>query len=227
MSTVSGVQNSSSSGGISTIMQANGKAMGKEDFLKLLITQLKYQSPLEPMKNEQFVTQLAQFSSLEEIQNLNEKFDQSTRSNVLMAQSIGNSMATTLIGRKVKIQTDQFQLSKADEMEVHYTLSQPQDHVTVEIYDSDGNMVASEILDAQSSGDHVFKWNGEDKEGAEASAGDYKVKMKTTNSDKKEVDIPTYLVGEVKGVQYSDGGAYLMIGGKKYGIGDVLEVMKG
>ena len=227
MSAISNIASSSvSTSDVSKIMQINGANLGKEDFLKLLVTQLKYQSPLEPMKNEAFVAELAQFSSLEGIQNLNDKFDQSVKSNTLLAQSIGNSMATTLIGKNVKIQTNQFQLSEDNGMEIHYNLPKTADKVSVEIYDDQGNLVTTKTLDAESSGDHVFRWNGEDKDGKTLPAGTYKVVVKGIDSDKNETNASTYLVGKVDSIRYSNGGAYLMVDGQMYGIGDVQEVLK-
>jgi len=227
MSAISSVANpSGSSGDISNIMQVNEESLGKEDFLKLLVTQLKYQSPLQPMKNDEFIAELAQFSSLEGIQNLNDKFDKSVQSNTLLAQSIGNSMATTLIGKNVRIQTNQFQLSEDDGMEIHYNLPKTAEHVSIEIYDDQGNLVATKTLGGESSGDHVFRWNGEDEDGEPMVSGTYKVVVKGIDSEKNETDAPTYLVGEVDSVRYSNGGAYLMVNGQMYGIGDVQEVLK-
>ncbi len=227
MSAISGVAGKAGSGtDISSIMQVNGANLGKEDFLKLLVTQLKYQSPMEPMKNEAFVAELAQFSSLEGIQNLNTKFDNSVKSNALLAQSIGNSMATTLIGKSVKIQTNQFQLNENDGMEIHYNLPKTADHVSIEIYDGQGNLVTTQTLGGESSGDHVYRWNGEDKDGEPLASGTYKVVVKGIDSKKKEINVPTYLVGKVDSVRYSNGGAYLMVNGQMYGIGDVQEVLK-
>ena len=70
--------------------------LGKDDFLKLLITQLSNQDPTNPMEDTQFIAQMAQFSSLEQMTNMNESF---TR----MANMINSSQASATLGRNVEI----------------------------------------------------------------------------------------------------------------------------
>ena len=88
MATIGAVQASTSN------LQANG--MGMQDFLKILLTQLTYQDPLKPMHNQQFMAQMAQFTSLQQTQQLNEKTD-ALLSTQASLQSVG------LLGRTVEI----------------------------------------------------------------------------------------------------------------------------
>jgi len=78
--------------------------LGLQDFLKILLTQLSYQDPLKPMDNQEFMAQIAQFTSLEQTQQLNDKLDQLI-TNQAALQSVG------LIGRKVDIQTSTGQVT--------------------------------------------------------------------------------------------------------------------
>ncbi len=83
--------------------KSDGNNLDKNAFLKLLMTQLKYQDPTNPLDDKDFIAQLAQFSSLEEMQNMNEGFDK--LANVLMMSS-NFSKATSLLGHQVSIKTD-------------------------------------------------------------------------------------------------------------------------
>jgi flagellar basal-body rod modification protein FlgD len=89
------------------LRQRNGEAkdssrLGKDEFLKLLITQLKHQDPVNPVDDKEFIAQLAQFSSLEQMQNLNTNL-----SDMMMAQqqltALGQAMQ--MIGREVELFT--------------------------------------------------------------------------------------------------------------------------
>lgn len=73
------------------------KKMGKQDFLKLFVAQLQYQNPLEPLKNEDFIAQLAQFSSLEELVNIRDGI-----SNLSMKDSNNPFLYANLIGKTVR-----------------------------------------------------------------------------------------------------------------------------
>jgi flagellar basal-body rod modification protein FlgD len=86
-------------GGSTAASPTQASSMGLQDFLKILLTQLNYQDPLKPMDNQEFMAQMAQFTSLEQTQRLNEKLDQLI-TNQAALQSVG------LIGRTVEIKTE-------------------------------------------------------------------------------------------------------------------------
>ena len=112
---LSGLINEYSTDSTTTITRNTGD-LGKDDFLQLLVTQLKNQDPLEPMKNEEFVAQLAQFNSLEQMINLNKNFE-----SMLSLQSL--SYASTFIGKSVAwLDADGNQMSGAvQEVEMNDT----------------------------------------------------------------------------------------------------------
>ena len=89
-----------------SLTSATQSSLGKEDFLKLLVAQLAHQDPLSPMENQEFVAQLAQFSSLEQMTNVN--------SNLQLLQvaqaSMTNSQIASLIGKNVEVRSDQVRL---------------------------------------------------------------------------------------------------------------------
>uniref|UniRef100_C5CYE7 Basal-body rod modification protein FlgD n=1 Tax=Variovorax paradoxus (strain S110) TaxID=543728 RepID=C5CYE7_VARPS len=84
------------SGSTATNLQAS--SLGMEDFLKILLTQLTYQDPLKPMDNQEFMAQMAQFTSLEQTQQLNNKIE-TLITNQAALQSVG------LIGKTVDVNT--------------------------------------------------------------------------------------------------------------------------
>ncbi|MCM8773672.1 MAG: flagellar hook capping protein [Candidatus Omnitrophica bacterium] len=105
--------NSVNSAPINFAFRAEGKeALGKEDFLQLLILQLKMQNPLEPVKNEDFIAQLAQFNSLEELINLNRTMESLSSLQLL-------SYSSNLLGRDVEaLRDDGLIMGKVKEVRV-------------------------------------------------------------------------------------------------------------
>lgn len=78
-------------------VSATQKTLGQDDFLKLFVTQMKYQNPLNPMDSTQFTAQLAQFSSLEQLTNISGQLKDLT----VYQNSLNNTLTTSFIGRKV------------------------------------------------------------------------------------------------------------------------------
>lgn len=80
---------------------SSGNILGKDDFLKLLITQLKSQDPLDPVDDKQFIAQMAQFSTLEQMQNMNKGMDVLRASNLIGKYVMTNKLAGVVNGVEV------------------------------------------------------------------------------------------------------------------------------
>ena len=101
---VNGVQNN-----IYGTNTTQGKSeLGKDDFLKLMIEQMKNQDPLSPMEGTEFTAQLAQFSSLEQLSNMSDSLEQSINANYQLTQAVNNTMTAALIGKEVKLEGTTF-----------------------------------------------------------------------------------------------------------------------
>ncbi len=196
------------------------RELDKESFLALLVTQLRYQDPLSPMDNQEFIAQMAQFSALEQMHNLNEKFETS----MYLTQSLNNSAAAGLIGRHVRATGDTVRLGESGGVELGYFLSQPANAVTVTVYDSDGEVVRTLVSTAEETGAHQLDWDGCDLAGERLPAGSYRFEVSAVGPDGESFTPSSLVNGLVDGVTYRDGIAYLLIGGREVSLSEVLEV---
>ena len=110
----SAIQGSQAS--VATTASSAGPQLGREDFLKLLITQLQMQDPFQPIDNEDMIAQLATFSSLEQLEQMNAGLQDGLDMDLLLGQLLNNTMATNLIGRNAHVSSDHFTLGSNDEV---------------------------------------------------------------------------------------------------------------
>lgn len=149
---------------------AKGDELGKDQFLQLLVAQLNNQDPLSPQENGEFIAQLAQFSTLEGIENLN-----STMESLLGSyQSSQALQASSLVGRSVTVPTSRSMVDTAAGMTGELVLNRPSDHVSVSVYDDSGSLVTNLNMGAQEAGLHKFTWDGTDDNGNVLPPGRYK-----------------------------------------------------
>ena len=182
------------------------KALGKDAFLQLLVTQLKNQNPLEPQGNGEFVAQLAQFSSLEGITTLND-----TVSGI--AGAFGSSQAlqaSSLVGRSVIAPGDKAVVDTTKGMTGAVVLPQSVAQAEVKITDKDGKVIRTITLADQKAGNASFTWDGKDEAGNVAPAGTYTFAA-TTTIDDQAVALITNLPATVTSVTLSQTGGELML----------------
>jgi flagellar basal-body rod modification protein FlgD len=151
-------------------MTAKSSSMGQTDFLTLFTTQLKNQDPLDPVKNEAFVAQLAQFSQLEATTNMS-----ATLQNFVDSQE-GQNIVTgaSLIGKTMSVPDAPAVLSGGKPIKGTISLPNGADGVKIQVLNDKGVLVATNILGSQRMGDMSFYWNGADDQGAPLPDGTYR-----------------------------------------------------
>jgi flagellar basal-body rod modification protein FlgD len=159
---------------------AKGERMelGRNQFLELMIAQLEHQDPLEPAKNEAFVAQLAQFSTLEGIEKLNGSVDSmasAMRATVTME-------AAALVGRSVLVPTDRTFLRDTG-LVGNVEITESSSNVRVEISDAAGAVVQRLDLGPSGLGDARFRWDGITESGTAAAPGVYLVRAFATDGE--------------------------------------------
>lgn len=210
---------------IYTEQGANG-IVGKDDFMKLLLTQLRFQDPMNPLGSAEFAAQLAQFSSLEQLTNLNDQMTQSIEANYYLTQSINNTMTATLIGKEVKLLGDKINFTGQDEAKLGYKLPAEAATVTINIYDKNGLLIRT-IEDApKDSGDHKLSWDFLDNNGNEVSNGEYTFEVKATSMNGEEMVVESYKWGTINGLRFTDAGTKLLVDGNEYMLSDILEIIE-
>lgn len=130
--------------------------LGQKAFLKLMITQLENQDPLSPQENTEFIAQLAQFSSVESLDNLNNKFDNFS-DNFVANQAL---QASSLVGRSVTVPTDTTLLEPAGVVSAFADVPSSTNRVNINIYNDKGVLVDQIDAGAQPAGPFVLRWDG-------------------------------------------------------------------
>ncbi|AZF49162.1 MULTISPECIES: flagellar hook assembly protein FlgD [unclassified Pseudomonas] len=183
------------------------QALGKDAFLQLLVTQLKNQNPLSPQDNGAFVAQLAQFSSLEGINTLNDSVN-NISSNFSSSQAL---QASSLVGRSIITQTDKALVDTSKSMTGSVAVTAATGNVSVKITDKDGNVVRTLDLGAQSAGVSDFIWDGKNEAGEVAPAGTYTFAASTKNDKGDAVALATSLPATVTSVTLSKTGGEMLL----------------
>jgi len=193
--------------------------LGKEAFLKLLVAQLTNQDPLEPMDNQEFLGQLSQYSSLEQLMNLNDTLSLNND----LTMSVHNALMMDLIGKDVKVMGDILHWSDDATAKISYTLPQA-GNVSVQILDESDQVIRTLNEGLQAAGDHVLEWDGRDNLGNLAPPGDYRVQVMTGDGQETASQLQTYIIGRVTGIQFIGGNPVPYIGNQAVNPANIIAI---
>lgn len=192
--------------------------MGKDEFLKLLTYQLQNQDPMNPMDQGKMTGELAQFSQLEQLSNLNTKFDQAQKNQMIQdkfhaASFVGKQVVTS--GSSLKLAQD------GDPAQVLFKLEGEAGKVMIRIMDEKNQTVGEIWKDGMSAGSHEVEWNGVALDGQLAAKGTYKAVVKAWDNNGQEVPARTQASGVVTSVTFDEGEPVLTVSGQKVYLRDV------
>jgi flagellar basal-body rod modification protein FlgD len=205
----------------STSMNLAGGKLGKDEFLKLLVAQLQNQDPMNPMAGDQMAAQLAQFSSLEQLQQINATLANQSSASGSVLGAIQASSAVNTIGKTVIAIGDQVQIGgDSGAKSVTATIATP-GKGTLHIYNAAGVEVGTRALGEVKNGKQTFAL-GDAAEGLADGAYTYSIDVEDVNGN--AVEVQTYTTGRVEGISSSSNGIMLQIGGMFVPYGNVIEV---
>ncbi len=214
----------SATGDRSTLSQGmpGDKTLGKDDFLKLLATQLRFQNPLNPMNSTEFTSQLAQFSSLEQLYNVGEKLNDL----LLYQNSLQNTLTAGLIGKVVRISGNKVLLQGT--AEIGYSLAQEAVKGTIRIHDPSGRLVREISLAHQAAKNQSVLWDGRDSSGNTLPDGQYSFSIEAFDASGNQVSAETMTFGTVTGITFENNLTYLIIDERvKVQLSDIQEIKGG
>ena len=185
------------------------QSLDQTDFMNLLMKELQYQDPTNPMDSKEFTVQLTQFSSLEALENMN-----STMKDVLAyQQSMQNATVTNLIGKSVKVAGNGAYLNGTAEMD--FNLEDDAVSLKIIIKNEAGKVVRSDDLEAQNAGSGSYVWDGKDDLGNEMTMGNYTFDVEALDIEGNPVNVTTKSLGRVTDIAFEDGMTYLVLDGNK------------
>ena len=209
------------------LSKQKGSTLDKDSFMLLLVTQFKYQDPLNPMDDKEFISQMAQFSSLEQMMNMNESME--TLTDATNNQTLIN--ATSYIGKQVSVAGNT--IGKVTDSSGNSTISAFRyafgDNVvkgTLSVKDGNGNIVYTEDLAGKQAGvTFEFNWDGKDGAGLPAADGVYTVSLSAFNSNGEAVLSDQVVDATVTGLVNQNGNVYLgMDGGQLLELSNIRQV---
>jgi flagellar basal-body rod modification protein FlgD len=187
-------------------VKANQGDLAQGDFLKLMVTQLNNQDPMKPMESGDFLGQIAQFSTVSGIGDLQTSFSEfaSSQTNDQALQ------AANLVGRRVSVPLQSGVLAAGGSIDGELTLPTSSPDVSIQITDQSGQLVKTISMGTQSAGPVPFAWDGKRTDGENAAPGIYNINAQA-RIDGQNFELDTHVLADVESVTLGGLGKSLQI----------------
>lgn len=196
--------------------------MDKDSFMKLMMAQMKNQDPTNPLKSHEMAAQLAQFSSLEQLQNVNTTLDDMKAGQ----KPTETYQSLNFIGKAVMGDASKISRLKGDKIhDFTFTLPEDAPQASLQVRNENGEVIRKIELRDLKRGDNNWVWNGQNDQGQTVPVGQYKVSIEAKDKFEKKMDVKTDFEGVISGVNYTPEGPVLLIGNQAVKLKDVRQII--
>lgn len=222
MTTTSGTSSTTGTSSTDTTTTTHKTTLDQEDFMTILLAQLKYQDPNDPMDDKEMASQVVQYSNLQALNNINDGVQSLVSS--LSTDSIASGV--NYIGKSIKSSGYNLTVSDGTVSTLYYSLGEAVTNVTANVYDKDGDLIRTESLGSKGIGDYSYVWDGKNTDGTVQTDGTYGIIIRAENAEGKTVVVQSQISGVVTGVKNSSGTVYLELAdGRTVELANVTEVV--
>ena len=184
------------------------KTLGKDDFMRIMIMQMRNQDPTQPFKAEQMAAELAQYASVEQLQNLNQ-----TVGKLIQNQNPMERLAmTNLIGKTVTVDRERFPHADGETHSLNFALPSEAKNVKAQVWNEANEMVFEKDLGSLKQGDSSTIWDGKLSNGLAAKAGGYRLKIDARDERDMPIQINTKMNSRIIGVSFEGQEAVFLVG---------------
>lgn len=188
------------------------KSLGKDDFLRIMLTQMKNQDPTNPFKAEQMATEVAQFTTVEQLQNVNQNLTKMSTQNRPLEQMA----MTNMIGKTITIDRQRFPHMEGQNESLSFNL--PRDAATVKlaIVSEGGETVLEKELGSQKAGEVSFAWDGFKSNTLPAKGGNYMLRVEAKNDKGQNIESNPQAKAQVIGVSFEGNEPVFLVGNAQH-----------
>jgi len=187
------------------------KTLDKDDFMKIMFTQMKFQDPTNPFKPEQMAAEMAQFTSVEQLNNVNQNLMKLTQAH----QPAERLAMANLLGKTVTIDRDRFTHTDGSKEAITFNLPRDAKKVTVTLISETGETILTKEMGAQKAGEVLFDWDGKKSNTLPAKAGNYMLKIAAEDEQEKTINVSGKTSAKVVGLSFEGSEPVFLVGDAK------------
>jgi len=187
------------------------KTLGKDDFLKIMITQMRHQDPTSPFKPDQMAAQMAQFASVEQLQNINQNIGKMAQQN----SPLERLAMTNMIGKVVTVDRERFPHTEGSSEPLSFVLPKDASSVNVVVVAENGEAVFGKDMGALKAGENSITWDGLKTNTLPAKAGTYSLRVEAKDENGQSLDCSRQSQARIVGVSFEGAEPVFLIGDAK------------